>query len=68
MPHFKDGPQIVQGQWVSDDLQFAAWPPFVDKMDARAYDKFLQSGQRKPEEDWEVHPVLAIRAYGGDFV
>lgn len=62
---FREGPQMIQGCWVTQDRKYSAWPPEADKLDPLEYDKYLQSGVHEPQPDWVLHPIR-IRAYSGE--
>lgn len=68
MVNFKDGPQLIQGGWLTQDKKYAAWPPTAHKMDQNQFDLYLQSGAVTPDAKWNLHPVLKIRACSGELL
>ncbi|KAE8739396.1 hypothetical protein FOCC_FOCC015109 [Frankliniella occidentalis] len=65
--NFSDGPFIVQGSWITEDMKFAALPPNFSQFTGLEYDKFIQSAEMKPEDGWMVFHLLRIRAYSDEF-
>lgn len=63
---FKDGPQVIQGAWITKDRRYCAWSPQFEEMDPLTYDKIVQDSKNKPTNDWVLHEVVRVRAYGGN--
>ncbi|KAK3910789.1 tRNA (guanine-N(7)-)-methyltransferase B [Frankliniella fusca] len=64
---FPEGPSIVQGCWITEDMKYSAWPPEANYLSGLAYDKFMQLAQYEPKDGWTIHPITRIRAFADDF-
>lgn len=53
---FEDGLQIIPNNWLSSDLQRAAWPNFPNN---NRYDKAVKV-MEEPQSTWLEHPIRKI--------